>query len=77
MVCSKLTAVGVNVGANQKPRIGCAPRGRPLGMAFLLDAAYRRRLREIYRAAAWHDHTHAVADPCERTALESVDAPAT
>ncbi len=56
MVCSNLTAVDVNVGANQKPRIGCSLRGDLPGMAFPLNAAHRRPLREIYRAAAWADH---------------------
>jgi hypothetical protein len=39
MVCSNLTAVGVNVGANQEPRIGCGLRGKLPAMTFWLDAA--------------------------------------
>ncbi len=40
MVCSDLTAVDVNVGANQEPRIGCSPRGKLPGVIFRLDAAH-------------------------------------
>ena len=39
MVCSNLTAVAVNVGANQEPRIGCGPRVKLPGMACPPDAA--------------------------------------